>query len=31
MIDVATAVDRAGDWYQRLEFTRILGYRYRVR
>ena len=31
MIDVAAAVDRAGDWYRRLGFTRISGYRYRVR
>jgi hypothetical protein len=31
MIDVAAVVDRSGDWYRRLEFTRISGYRYRVR
>lgn len=31
MIDVAAVVDRAGDWYRRLGFTRISGYRYRVR
>lgn len=30
MIDVAAVVDRAGDWYRRLGFTRISGYRYRV-
>lgn len=31
MIDVAAAVDRAGNWYRRLGFTRISGYRYPVR
>jgi len=30
MIDVADVVDRAGDWYRSLGFTRISGYRYRI-